>query len=306
MRGIDVASWQTSLDLNNAFKAGCEFVIVKLTQGTAYKNPARMKHVTQIANAGKLLGCYHYANGNNPEQEAQHFYNTGKAYWGNAVPALDFEINIDTATYGNNRQWCERFIARFHTLSGVWPLLYIDSRYLSQFKGSWIVAKCGLWLARYPINRTTWTDDNPPSCAPWKQVTIWQFTSSLRIAGYNANLDGNLAYLTRDAWLKIAKAGKATSTPESAKPAKTTAKKPTAQVVSMIVAGKYGTGAKRKEALKNAGYNPSECQKLVNKYYEIAHKVIKGKYGNGQARKNALEKDGYNYAVVQQIVNMIV
>ena len=63
MRGIDVSNWQASLDLGKAFKAGCEFVIVKISQGTAYLSPARNKQLTKIAAAKKLLGFYHFANG---------------------------------------------------------------------------------------------------------------------------------------------------------------------------------------------------------------------------------------------------
>lgn len=300
MRGIDVSNWQASLDLGQAFKAGCEFVVVKISQGTSYLSPARNKQLTQIATAKKLLGFYHFANGENPEAEARFFEKHARSLLGSGIPVLDFEVQIDEDKYRSPANWCARFVNEFHKLTGVYPAIYLNSGQLRQFKGSWIVDKCPLWLARYTANYRTWTDNDCPPCAPWSRAIIWQFTSSLRIAGYDDNLDGDLCYLTPTEWKQLAKGGK-TST---AKPKAT--KKPTAQIVSKIVSGKYGTGLKRREALAKDGYDYAECQKLVNVYYKVANDVIKGKYGNGATRKQKLEKAGYNAAVVQQIVNMLV
>ena len=300
MRGIDISHWQSSIDLKHAKTAGCEFVFVKATQGTTYRDSCRSKFLIQASNLNLLIGVYHFAGGYNPETEAAHFWNTVKGLNGKALFALDYEIQCDTDIYGSNRKWIERFIAKFHQLSGKYCMIYIDNRYLNQLKASWIVDKCPLWLARYTKPYKAFTNDSPPNFSPWRKLTIWQFTSKLRIARFNDDLDGDIAYITRDEWIKLT--GSKTIQPAKEQ----TAKKPTAQIVGNIVSGKYGTGAKRRRELTALGYNPDECQKLVNEYYQIANKVIKGKYGNGKARKEKLEKLGYNYAVVQQIVNILV
>lgn len=49
-------------------------------------------------------------------------------------------------------------------------------------------------------------------------------------------------------------------------------------------------------------YKYTEKQKSVT---EIAKEVIAGKWGNGKARKDALEAAGYNYAEVQNMVNVL-
>lgn len=298
MRGIDVSHWKSDLNLQHAKKAGCEFVIAKATQGTAYKDTTCSKFVLQAQNLNMLVGVFHFAAGYNPESEATHFHNTAKSLKGKALFVLDYEIQCDRNIYGSNRQWIERFITKFYQLSGRYCMIYIDNRYLSQLKTSWIVDKCPLWLARYPKRYTTWTNDKPPSYSPWSKLTIWQFTSTLRISGYSGDLDGNMAYITANEWDNLV-GGKTAQTANKTK-------KPTAQIVSNIVSNKYGAGAKRKRVLTELGYNPDECQKLVNEYYSIANKVIKGKYGTGANRKKTLEKLGYNYAVVQQIVNILV
>lgn len=80
-----------------------------------------------------------------------------------------------------------------------------------------------------------------------------------------------------------------------------------------VIAGKYGVGEARKQAL---GSLYSEVQAKVNEIIlgkktssskksneEIANEVIAGKWGNGQERKNRLKEAGYDYNAIQKIVN---
>lgn len=59
MDGIDISAWQDTIDIT---KVPCDFVIVKATEGTDYKNRFFAKHCDQAMKAGKLLGAFHYAN----------------------------------------------------------------------------------------------------------------------------------------------------------------------------------------------------------------------------------------------------
>ena len=80
-----------------------------------------------------------------------------------------------------------------------------------------------------------------------------------------------------------------------------------------VIAGKYGVGAERKQALGSL-YN--EVQAKVNEILldkkttsnrksneEIADEVIAGKWGNNPARKEKLIAEGYDYNTIQSIVN---
>lgn len=90
------------------------------------------------------------------------------------------------------------------------------------------------------------------------------------------------------------------------------------EIVQAVIAGKYGNGEDRKNALEAAGYNYTEIQNKVNEFYgvstaptptptktvdELAQEVISGKWGNGLDRKAALEAAGYDYSSVQAKVN---
>ena len=79
-----------------------------------------------------------------------------------------------------------------------------------------------------------------------------------------------------------------------------------------VIAGKYGVGEARKQALGSL-YN--EVQAKVNEILlgkttsnrksneEIADEVIEGKWGNGTDRKQKLATAGYDYNAIQSIVN---
>ena len=88
MDGIDISAWQDTIDIT---KVPCDFVIVKATEGTDYKNRYFAKHCDQAMKAGKLLGAFHYANGGDPHSEAEYFLAYSKKYVGKAILVLDWE-----------------------------------------------------------------------------------------------------------------------------------------------------------------------------------------------------------------------
>lgn len=93
------------------------------------------------------------------------------------------------------------------------------------------------------------------------------------------------------------------------------AKKTAQEIAQEVVAGKWGNGTARKEALEAAGYDYAAVQAIVNQLVGqtaatvkkdanvVADEVILGKWGNGTDRKEALEAAGYDYAEVQALVN---
>lgn len=290
MHGIDISSWQADLNLDNI---DVDFCMVKATQGTSYINPSCDKHIQQAIKLGLKWGFYHFADGGNAAKEAQFFYRNCAGYSGKGIPVLDYEIYTD-----NDAKWCEQFMDEYHRLSNVWPLLYISASRCPNFARSWIPSKCGLWVAGYPQNFTSWTyQDMPYQIQPWSFCAIWQFTSSLKLSGYAGNLDGNIAYMDDMAWDKYA------SSKKSSESSKVQPKLSYKDLVLEIYMGEWGNGEDRKRMLKNAGYDYDTAQCIVNAYDKIANQVIQGIWGNGWNRKNALESHGYDYNTVQAIVN---
>lgn len=179
-----------------ATQSGVDIVMIKATQGTSYVNPYCDQDYQAAKKAGKLLGVYHYLCGGNPEAEARYFYKNIKGYLGKAVPAADWEANQNTSW--GNRNYVRRFVNEFHKLSGVWPLIYVQSSALNQVANC--AKDCGLWIASYPsMNWHSWSIPNMKvNTAPWPTYTIWQFTGD--------NMDRNLVNTTKEGWKKLAKA----------------------------------------------------------------------------------------------------
>lgn len=69
-----------------------------------------------------------------------------------------------------------------------------------------------------------------------------------------------------------------------------------------VIAGQYGDGDARKNAL---GDQYSAVQNRVNEYYAVATACVRGDYGNGNERKEKVTAAGYDYATVQGIVNQM-
>ena len=291
LHGIDVSNWQNGMDIS---AIDIDFCICKATEGLGYVDPTCYDFINQCINNDILWGFYHFARENNPEEEAQFFYDSCKNYFNHGIPVLDYE----TTNY-NNADWCERFINKVHELSGIWCLLYISASRCREYENSWIPETCGLWVAGYPYVMTDWTNDEMPyNTYPFSVVAIWQFTSSLIIHGFWERLDGDIAYMTKEDWMKYANS---TSNEQNVeKP--NTSQKSTDDLVLETLLGEYGNDEDRKRML---GDRYDEVQNRINELYDIAYEVINGKWGNGWNRENALNGAGYPYEIVQRIVNSI-
>jgi hypothetical protein len=87
-------------------------------------------------------------------------------------------------------------------------------------------------------------------------------------------------------------------------------------VAREVIAGNWGNGQDRVNALVSAGYNYNDVQNAVNAILgggapapakksneEVAQEVLKGYWGNGTDRQAKLAAAGYDYNVIQGIVN---
>lgn len=87
------------------------------------------------------------------------------------------------------------------------------------------------------------------------------------------------------------------------------------EVAREVMAGKWGNGVDRTNALSGAGYDAGAVQGRVNQLLggggaaprksneTIAAEVLAGAWGNGADRQNALAAAGYDYGTIQGIVN---
>lgn len=210
LNGIDIASYQSRI--NPAMLSTTDFVIVKFTQGVSYLNPHADRQYSTSKSAGKLLGAYHYAEGKDAKAEAGHFVRSLGSRVRECVLALDWEGN-QNGKFGSGQDvsWCKTWLDEVYRLTGVRALIYMSKSVCRKYDWSPVAQNYSLWCAQYRSNSATdyqsnpWTDDK--GFGAWKTDTIRQYSSHGRIAGYDANIDIDRAYMSADQWRAMA-AGK--------------------------------------------------------------------------------------------------
>ncbi len=302
MNGIDISAWQGDAGIDLA-KVQYDFCIVKATEGTDYKNRYFAAHCDAVLKKKKLLGAYHYANGSDPQIEADHFLAYVKKYIGKAVLVLDWEAKNNHQFGKNDLEWCLKWCNYVYWKTGIKPLIYIQKSAMNAVKK----AGYGLWVAQYPDYERTGYQEHPWNEGAYNCL-IRQYTSAGKLSGYSGSLDLNKAYISAASWNKLAGKAKKTS-------ASTTVKKSVNTLAKEVLAGKWGNGVDRKSRLTKAGYDYSKVQAAVNKLVKasqmtqdkiinaVAHEVIIGKWGNGQERIDRLKAAGYDSGRVQKRVN---
>ena len=199
MKIIDVASHQHNTDGSwtpamAQYYPQADGIIIKATEGTRYVNPYCDADYQRAKKDGKPRGFYHYASGGDPRAEAEYFYNNTKGYVRDAIPALDWE-SFNNAAWGDTN-WCRQFVDRYHELTGVWPMIYIQASAITQAANC--AKDCALWVAYYPTNEAGWANERYGYDAarypisPWTAVTMWQLGSN--------PIDCNVAYIDKKAW----------------------------------------------------------------------------------------------------------
>ncbi|MEL4235719.1 GH25 family lysozyme [Lactobacillus amylovorus] len=198
--GIDVASYQ-SADLSTHAKSGAKFAVVKVSEGTSYRNPKASAQVASARAQNMMPMGYHFAtfsaNSAVAKREANYAVASAKAvgFAPGSYLACDYESGDGNNINMGKSVTANAIIAFMQQVksAGYKPLLYASSSVLrnnintnaviNQFPNS-------LWVASYAIAGRI---DKPnfsyfPSM---KGVSIWQFADNWR----GLNVDGNINVL---------------------------------------------------------------------------------------------------------------
>lgn len=205
--GIDVASYQ-SADLTAHAKAGSQFAVVKVSEGTGYRNPKGASQIkSAIANDMMPMG-YHFAtfssNASLAKKEAQYAISEAQYAISSAkalgLPkgsylACDYETGQGNIITNGKSVTAKAILAFMDEIkaAGYQPLLYASSSVLqNNINTPSIVKKYpnSLWVAAYAISGRV---DKPnfkyfPSM---DGVAIWQYTDNWK----GMSTDGNVAIL---------------------------------------------------------------------------------------------------------------
>ena len=184
---IDVASYQSWLnqdDFNKLKQLGIKAVVVKLTEGQSYVNPAATKQINYAKNAGLTVSIYHYARFNDAATgyaEGQHIVNTMENL-GLGQDTLVFADMEDHSTYSNdvrgnlNSFWNALTAAGFNNRG-----VYTGGGYPYYEAAIATVGRAKTWWSQYPFVPT----NNGYYEQEWRNLGYgaWQFSSTAYLPG---------------------------------------------------------------------------------------------------------------------------
>lgn len=164
---LDLSHHNTVQSFDQIKAAGIYGMIHKATEGTSYVDNKYAARKRGCAEAGLLFGAYHFANGSDPIQQADHFLSVSIDE--DMLFCLDWEPNgQSTMSTEQARKW----IDRVETELGRPGECVIYSGNLAKEKlGSKVDTFFGsrrLWLAQY--------GPNPTVQASWDDWWLWQYS----------------------------------------------------------------------------------------------------------------------------------
>lgn len=184
--GIDISSHQGGLNIAAIW---ADFVIVKVTEGTGYENPFWRTQAEATLAAGKRLGLYHFANDEDPSEQARYFLDRAKGYAGRATFWLDWEASAVGLGPGPALAFLNQVAAE----TGTTPGFYTYQNVLSSYDWSAIAARYPLWVAGgpdYSDYGRAYSDPPVPNVPYWGDgALVHQYTEDGRLPGYSGTLD---------------------------------------------------------------------------------------------------------------------
>ena len=162
--GIDVSSYQGTIDFNRVKASGIDVVYIKAGEGGQITDPYFKQNYLKAARAGLIFGAYYYVTAKNTSEakaQANDFFNLIRATSFNARPAMDFE-DFSGMEREDINEIGLTFLEELERLTKITPMIYTDA---SSAKTIWSDAfsKYPLWLADYSER-----DEFPPD------ITVWE------------------------------------------------------------------------------------------------------------------------------------
>ena len=293
--GIDVSEWQGNIDWDNV-KSQIDFAILRIgwigNKNNHTLDEKFERNYSECKRLGIPVGVYAYCYCNSEET-----VKTGANWALEKLQGKSLELPVyidmeDNSIANLGKDKLTNICIAFNTIienAGLWAGVYANANWFNNYLNKEeIKSRYTTWIAHYTSGTNKYEGE----------YTMWQNSSSGKINGINGNVDTN--YMYKDLMAEIGNTSVST-------PSQTT--KSIVDLANEVIAGKYGDGEARKQAL---GSLYDEVQAKVNEILgasskksneEIAQEVINGQWGNGEDRKNRLANAGYDYNAIQKIVN---
>lgn len=192
--GIDVSSYQGTINWTSVYASGVKFAFAKATEGNYFQDPDYNNNMKNGKAAGLQMGAYDYSRPDidTPSTEANYFWNfagskiiaDGKSIF----PAVTFEVfngHVGTSSYA---QWFNDWSNDVKAKTSVFlhPVIYLPNCTAVCDIGS---ISLGIWVSNINgdgVNGSPW-DKWPCTCQP-ASWDYWQFSTGA-ISGVSGAVD---------------------------------------------------------------------------------------------------------------------
>jgi len=198
-KGLDVSTWNGTINWGKVAAAGYGFAFGKATEGTSFADKTYATNRNGSESAGLVFGAYHFARPTGSSlagatasaiSQANHFLAVAGPQPGELPPVLDLEV---TGKLPQSRllAWTLAWLDQINASTGVEPFLYTSPNFWKLYLGNSTAAAAGgtsLWIAH-------WTSATQPlvPAQNWNGNgwTFWQWTNCLAVPGINHCTDGD-------------------------------------------------------------------------------------------------------------------
>jgi lysozyme len=186
VKGIDVSSYQNTIDWKQVKDAGYQFAFIKASEGIDWVDPSFAANRAGARDAGLTVGYYHYFRPNDAvDAQVKNFVATvGKAEPNSLRLVIDAEDPAMWAPYSVQQrakmiqEWC----SGVQKALGVAPQIsiYASPNFVNQvLQNAPGLSKYNLWIANYNV-----PEPNVPK--PWSTWDFWQYSDSGKVPGITA------------------------------------------------------------------------------------------------------------------------
>lgn len=182
--GIDVSSYQGSIDFENVKRAGYTNVYIRAGSGNDFTDSYFLQNYERAKNAGMKIGFYYFVTARSIGEgisQAERFWSLISDKKFDMRPVMDFE-EFGNLSREEINSTARAFLETLHRLSGVRPSVYSDYYNTTE-----------LWnedLSEYPL----WVADynggiNPPSGGVWQYWSAFQYSDKGNVSGIDGYVD---------------------------------------------------------------------------------------------------------------------
>lgn len=283
MKGIDVSSYQGTIDWTKVKNEGYKFAIIRLGIGdniesqddTQLKNNINGCEKNGIPYGFYLVSYAERFEGNESVQsEIEH---TKRLIQGTKPFAIFYDMEIDATSSlgkGTLTNFAIKYCDYFKNL-GYQVGVYANKNWFTNYLDYNLLKSKGykIWLAHYGVNQ------------PGLDCDIWQYTDKGVVSGITANtVDLNTMYND------FTQSGQQTT-------------KSITEIAQEVISGKWGNGNDRKTRLTNAAYNYNEVQSKVNELLGSSN-VVSYTVKSGDTLSGIASKYGTTYQKLAEYNNI--